>query len=230
MVMLERPLFRSLDQCLRWAFGEGVVRGPTKLAKAHRALMDTRSLERPHGDYQAAADAIGVTVVALHELLDPVLDREELPLPSRDPDLDRLPDRDDAPAQVGMILGFVSRQPRPERQHLIAKFAYGNERRQAQRELRDYLLPLIDDMLKPRFLVFMLVARFYGLTMEDEFLRHKALSYLLPAHYKNYEMRVAAAGQMVDRMSRDINGLLADVATRTEDLAYCELKARGVVA
>ena len=198
-----RPLFRSLEQCLRWAFGCGVVRGPTKLAKAHRALMDTRSLERPHGDYQAAADAIGVTVVALHELLDPVLDREELPLPSRDPDLDRLPDRDDAPAQVGMILGFVSRQPRPERQHLIAKFAYGDERRQAQRELRDYMIPLVNQMWRSRYEIFVCVCRFYG---------------------SHHEAPHDVA------LDRDVGDLLQDLAARTEDLATSELRARGVIA
>lgn len=223
----DRPLFRELSSCLKWAFGYGVVRKPTALANAHRALMDTRNDTCPRGDYQKAADTIGVSVRELRDLLDPVLDREELPLPSRDPDLDRLPGRDDAPAQAGLILGFVHRRPRPERQHLIAKFAFGEDRRQAQRELRDYLRPLVNDMLKPNFVIYTLIARFYGLPVEDGFLPRRVL-HLVPGNTR--EQRQVAAKRMVDGMAVDIEGWLQPLATRCEELATDELRARGVIA
>jgi hypothetical protein len=35
---------------------------------------------------------------------------------------------------------------------------------------------------------------------------------------------------MVRDLSVDIDGLLADLATRTEELAHSELRARGVIA
>lgn len=227
-----RPLFRSLDQCLKYAFSYGVERGPTALAKAHRAWMETRTDECPHGDYERAAEILGgaagkyVSAGDLRDLLVPVLNREELPMPSRDPDLDRLPDRNEAPAQVGLILGFVYRQPRPERQHLIAKYAFGDERAIAQKELRDYLLPLVDDMVKPRYTIYLLVARFYGLSIELSAVQRTVRNFALGDTPQD---RARLAEQMVDRLRRDVDEHLQSISMRTEDAACSELRARGVI-
>ena len=201
----DRPLFRSLDQCLRYAW-----RNQPRMVKPP-AIMQLAGVDEREG-----APAPG---------------EEKEPAPPRilNFDLDRKPTGLDAAGQMGLLQSFVRRQPAPERYHLSAKYAGGEERKDAQRALRDYLLPLINQVLRPRHLVYVLVGRYYG--RRDVVFKDWAvkLLYLVPQQENPVE-RMQEAWRMVRDLAADIDGLLADLAARTEDLAVAELRERGVIA
>ena len=163
----------------------------------------------------------------------PTADEEKEPAPPRvvDFDLDPKPIGVDAAGQQGLLKSFVYRQPIPERLHLLAKYARGDERRQAQRQLRDYLLPLVNNIVRPRYVIYECISIYYGkrtVTLKD--LSCKVL-YLVPVREgQDDAKRMREAWRMVRDMSRDVESLLKDIATRTEEMAHSELKARGVIA
>ena len=161
----------------------------------------------------------------------PTEDEKKEPAPPRvvDFDLDAKPHGIDAAAQIGLLKSFCYRQPSPERLHLLAKYAVGEERRAAQRALRDYLMPLINNIIRPRFVVYSCVSRYYGRSVSFKDLALK-VEYLVPTTFTNEKARRQEAWRMVRDLSRDVESLLKDLATRTEELAHGELKARGVVA
>lgn len=197
---LDRPLFRSLEQCLRWAWRhEPRMVAPPVI---HRMVGND--------DREQIAD-------------------EEAPPRVSNFDLDPKPVGVDAAGQQGLLKSFVYRQPDPERLHLIAKYAHGEERRAAQRALRDYLIPLVNNVIRPRYVIFSLVAHYYGrndVSYKD--LSSKVL-YLVPEN-KPDKQRKREARRMVSDLGFDVNSILKDIATRSEELAYSELKAKGVIA
>ena len=201
----DRPLFRSLDQALRWAW-----RYSPRMTKPP-AIMQLAG-----ADQRESA---------------PTEDEEKEPAPPRviDFDLEPKPTGIDAAGQQGLLKSFVYRQPDPERLHLISKYAHGSERRDAQRALRDYLLPLINSAIRPRQLVFECVRIYYGkrdVTFKDMAVR---FVHLVPEKEQEPEQRMREAWRMVRALAHDVEGLLRDLATRSEEFAYSTLKARGVI-
>ena len=205
--MTDKPLFRSLDQCLRWAW-----RHEPRMVK-QAAIMQLAGKDDREGAQTEA--------------------EEKEPAPPRvlNFDLSPKPFGIDGAAQQGLLKSFVNRQPIPERLHLIAKYATRDERRDAQRMLRDYLLPLLNVIVRPRFVVYECIGIYYGrrnVTLKD--LSCKVL-YLVPVREGEGDAkRNREAWRMVRDLSRDIESLLKDLATRTEELAHSELRARGVIA
>jgi len=203
----DRPLFRSLDQALRWAWRHepAMVKAP---AIMQLAGMDERESAPTEEE-----------------------EKQEPPPRVLNFDLSPKPFGIDAAGQQGLLKSFVNRQPIPERLHLIAKYATKDERREAQRMLRDYLLPLLSVIIRPRFCVYTCIGIYYGrrdVTLKD--LSIKVL-YLVPVREgEDDAKRNREAWRMVRDLSRDVESLLKDIATRTEELAHSELRARGVIA
>jgi len=201
--ILEKPLFRSLDQCLRWAW-----RHEPRMVK-QAAIMQLAGKDDREGAQTEA--------------------EEKEPAPPRvlNFDLDPKPFGIDGAAQQGLLKSFVNRQPIPERLHLIAKYATRDERRDAQRALRDYLLPLVNASIKPRHMIYMLVSRFYGRPVAFKELAIK-IEYLMRG--TEPEERMREAWRFVRATSHDVDDLLKSLATRCEETAYSELRQRGVIA
>jgi len=198
----ERALFDGLDSCMKWTFRHQVSAfRPTILARM--AGADNR---------------------------ESVADGDAVVLPTVNPDIDPRPVGLDAAAQKGMLLGYVGRLPTPERWHLVAKFALGDVRRGAQIELRDYLVPLMNDILRHRRTILECVARFYGKPVKLKDLADKILFLIPPVEGEKESNRKARAMRSVTSLSLDIEDHLKSLASRTEELAYSELKMRGVIA
>ena len=225
----DRPLFRDLGHALTWAYRWQSAPGPTQLAAVHKAFQATVTPECPHGNYQAAADALGVERHEVRQILAPIQDQNAEPVRSRDPDLDPVPYGIDASAQCGFLKSFVARQPTPERWHLLAKFARGDERRQAQRMLRDYLIPLVNNILRPRNILFQSVGHFYGKGFEAKMLARKILYLVAEQEGEKPESRMWRAVRMVRALDEDVSILLQDIGAKTEIIATDELRARGVI-
>ena len=203
---IDKPLFRSLDQALRWAWRHEprMVRPPAIMQLAGRDDRDSAPLEE---------------------------EIDKAPPPRViDFDLDPKPSGIDAAGQQGLLKSFVYRQPDPERLHLISKYAFGDERKQAQRALRDYLIPLVNNIIRPRYVIFACVSHFYGsrITLKDMAVR--VVTIVPVKEGEDDAARMREAWRMVRDLSHDVDNLLRDVATRTEDMALSELKARGVIS
>ena len=228
--MQERPAFRDLHHALTWALRYDSERRPTELAAAHKAFEATKTPEFPHGRYQEAADKLEISAGELRQMLAPIHNPEPAPVRGRDPDLDPVPYGQDALGQVGLIRSFVARQPTPEKWHLLAKFAVGDERRQAQRALRDYLIPLSDHVLRHRNTMFLGVAHYYGLPVDVKALAKRILYLIHAIDGEKPENRLSRARRMVVEVHAEIEDFLKGLATRAEESATEELKARGVIA
>ncbi len=157
-------------------------------------------------------------------------DEEAVVRPTVNPDIDPRPIGLDAAAQKGMLLGYVGRLTTPERWHLIAKYALGDERKGAQIELRDYLTPLINDILRHRRTMFECVARFYGKPVKDTELADRILYLVPPVENEKTVNRKQRAKRIVTNLSLEIEDHLKSLATRAEERSFLELRARGVIA
>ena len=195
-------LFPDLDSCLRWAFRSTPI------------VMKPGVLARMVGRDERASPA----------------DEDAVVRPTVNPDIDAKPTGLDAAAQKGMLLGYVNRQPVPERFHLIAKYAIGDERKGAQIELRDYLLPLMNDILRHRWVMLQCVGRYYGKPVTFKDLGARILYLIPPVEGEKPETRMGRAWRSVRETSREIDDHLKSLASRTEEQCYGELKARGVIA
>lgn len=205
--MTDRPLFRSLDSALRFT-------------------------------YQTAPRVIGISAIAGLMAADKregaMTREEELDAPpprAINFDLDPVPIGIDAAAQQGLIKGFVARRSSPGRLHLLAKYAKGDERRQAQRELRDYLLTHLEDDFRPHYVVYACVSLYYG----RRNVRIKDLAARVVHLIPNKEGQLPAnrlreCERKCRTLSILVSGLLKDVGARAEDVATQELRVRGVIA
>jgi hypothetical protein len=199
----EKPLFVSLDAALKWAYN------------SEPSLVGTAGIFRMMG-YDNRDSSKDVEV-------------ETTPLPTVNPDLDRLPTGLDAVVQIGMIKSFVMRQPDPARLHLLSKYAHDNERIAARRALRDYLMPFLGSTIRPRYVIYHCVCRYYGKPIAFNDLA-SGIVYLVPKHKRETaKKRMGKAWRMVRSMSMDVDSLLKDIATRTEELAHFELKEMGLI-
>lgn len=192
-------MFESLDDAMRWAYGHRVS---TTQMSTLNAMMG-----KVAGDEQEI----------------------DAPVRQSNPNLERLPDGWDAVAQIGMLKAFVAGLPDTDRWHIQAKYARGAERQFAQHSLRDRVIPLLEVVLRPRWIMYQLVARYYG---KRVFFRDLAIHVrpMIPVKDgekpETHERRV---WRMVRGMSATAETWLKDVATRAEERAHAVLKEQGVI-
>lgn len=133
--MMDRPLFKSLHDCLRWAWYGSVesantVKGP---AYAQWQAEDKR------------------------EQID-----EQAPARSHNPDVGGVPRGLLAAGQAGAIKRHVLEMPGDEGAHIMVKFLRGRERIEARRILRRLVADYIGAKGVERRAAGLLLARYYG--------------------------------------------------------------------
>jgi hypothetical protein len=198
--MTDRPLFRSVDAAFKWAFQPRYARA---VQSSHILLPYMKK------------DRLGEDRVT------------DAPIHAVDPGLERTPIGLDAAAQAGMLCSFVLRQPDPRRLHLLSKYAHGELRQQARRALRDFLIPLMRQTIRPRFAIYECVSRHYGKRIVFKDLASKVL-YLVPEGGTEAK-RLQRAVRMVRELARDTDSWLKQISTQTEQAAHEQLKQSGVI-
>ena len=198
--MVERPLFRTVDAALKWAFQPRYARA----VQSSHVLLPFMKRDRLGDD--RVTDA---------------------PIRAVDPGLERAPIGLDAAAQAGMLQSFVIRQPDPRRLHLLSKYAHGELRNAARRALRDFLIPLMRQTIRPRFVVYECVGRYYGKRIVFKDLSIKVL-YLVPEGGDEAK-RMRSAWRMVREIAREVDSWLKQISTQTEQAAHEELQNMGVI-
>lgn len=145
MITETKPLFSSVEECLRWAhYGHNLGDSETIQLSSVNRFVSRDSRE------QIADDS---------------------PAPKRRDDIDIRPRSYDAAAQAGLIQSYITRLTPEESAHLRARYLLGPDRRQAQQFLRDWTLLMIDCGEVPKPLIYELVAKFYGKKSEELRLR-----------------------------------------------------------
>jgi len=198
----KRPLFRTVNDAMRYAFRQRDAR-PLQSSHLLVPLMQKQRLEK-----DGPADA---------------------PVRAIDPSLDRIPPGL-AGVQASMLQNFVRRQSIPRNLHLFSKYSHGEERRQAQRALRDFLIPLLRQTIKPRFLIFQCVCRYYDrreMTFTDLACRMAPL--IEKKEGETSEKHMRRAWRQVRELSREVDSWLQQIGMQSEDAAYSQLEGLGVV-
>ena len=140
----QKPLFRSMEECLTWAWYVAPQRANTVKPSSVAGMIGKDSREqRDEQIAKVSSDAFM---------------------------FERKPNGYDAGAQAGLIKGYVSRLPRDECCHIMARFLKGRERARARRALVGIVLSYIDDGWSHRRLVLELMKKYYGapdITLED---------------------------------------------------------------
>lgn len=133
--MMERPLFRDLQSCLRWAWYGSILDGDTVKGPAWAQYQAEDKRDR---------------------------DPEEKPPQSRNPDVGGVPRGLLAAGQAGAIKRHVLAMPGDEGCHVMVKFLMGAERHQARRLLRPLVADYIGLHGAERRAAGLLMASYYG--------------------------------------------------------------------
>jgi len=155
----------------------------------------------------------------------------DTPIRALDPALERIPPGLAATAQASMLQSFCIRQPVPRNLHLLSKFAHGETQLAARRALRDFILPLLVQKVKPpKYVVYSLLGRHYGrrdVTIKD--LARRMVPLIECKDGETDEKHFRRVSRQVRELERDVDGWLSQIASQTEDACFEQLSATGVV-
>src|SRR3990167_417198 len=145
------------------------------------------------------------------------------PVRTRDPEIDRRPTGADAVTQAAMVLGFVRRLPKQDHLYVVAKYARGGEQVAARRALRDALLPLLAQSIRPRYAAYKLICAHFGQKVDRDKLADR-IEYMFPAKRAAQDARGA-----VRRLANEIDSILKDFAASAETKCFEHFQRGGLI-
>ena len=197
----DRPTFSTAEQVLWWAVGNEIpttkTTGVFKLAGRARDELwqDEETKERA----------------------------KSAPIRTRDPDIDRRPTGIDAVTQQAMIISFVRRLPIPDHLYVVSKYARGDEQIAARRAVRDLLTPTLDQSIRPRYVIYQLICRYFGRAVVlDELAKHQEYLYLAKRSAQD-SMRA------VRRLASEVESRLRDMAASADGKCYERFQRGGLI-
>ena len=198
----DMPTFASVDAVLWFAFGHEV---PTTKTAAMFAMAG-RARDELWGTEEEKERA------------------KSAPIRTRDPEIDRRPTGQDAVTQQSMILGFIRRLPKHDHLYVVAKYAHGSEQVAARRALRDAMLPLLGQSIRPRYVVYQLIARYFGRVVRlDDLAGHQEYLYLAKKSTKD------AGRAAVCRLAGEVESRLRDMAASAESKCFDYFKVGNLI-